>query len=122
MQKEQIKAISYVLLAGILSTCVIYYILFRLMGALEGTQFAQIGAIVTLLSPILGPVLGSWLYFKKFQSSEGMWKLTLAYSFIFALMIEVYLYYFEPIWSWSGLIIGGISGIVLGLIAYRKAK
>jgi hypothetical protein len=123
LKNIHVKALLYVFLSGILATCVLSYLSYRfVMAVLEGTQYLMIGLIITILSPVLAPLIGSWIYFKKINIEQDFWKYTLLYTFVSVILLEIGLYYYQSMWSWAGLLIGGVSGVVLSYIAYTKER
>lgn len=121
--KIHITALTYVLLAGFAATFFTYYVFFRLLGLLGQTSFVQIGALLTLFSPVIGSILGAYVYFRiKDSFMPDLWKYSILYSLLLSVILEVYFFLFEPVWNGAGLIVGVLSGVTLSLMAYRKSK
>lgn len=124
--KKHILAFSYVLFAGIIPTLVLLYLGSRTLALLEEYEvFLRFGIAITALMLIIGPVLGSWLFWKikAFANiSSNFWKYTIVYSVVFAILSEIQSALYEPIWSGTSVIFMSIIGTVLSVITYRKVK
>ncbi len=124
--KKHIHAVLYVLFAGIIPTLVLLYLGSRTLGLLEEYEvFLRFGIAITALMLIIGPVLGSWLFWKIediANISSNFWKYTIFYSVAFAILSEIQSALYEPIWSGTSFIFMSITGTVLSVIAYRKVK
>ena len=121
--RKHVIAITYALFAGLIASLVTYYLLFRTLGLLENSSISQIVGLLTISSPVIGPLMGAFLFLKFMKNiPPDLWKYAIIYSLIIAITHEIYLFYFEPLWSWSGLIIGVVSGIVISFVAYKKSK
>ncbi len=121
--KTQLLNFSYVILAGFIPTILMYYLFSKIMALVENTNLSPVSTIMTVLSPVIAPVLGSLIFFKlKKNNGEILWKYILAYSFGLIVLLETYFFFFESTWNGLGLIIGICNGTVLGITSAIKSK
>lgn len=120
-----IRGLLYVFLAGIIPTIVLYMVGFNVLSVFEDVgAMNTILSIVTMVSPILASLIIAPLYLRNYdkESIDKLWKIVLIYGVVIIIILEVILYLFDPLWSGLGLIMGGLSSIVLALVAYFKKR
>ena len=126
--KKYTYSILYVTLAGVVTTYLLYYMFFKLLGFFESTQLVQPLWLLLILSPLIGPALGAYLFLKigrdHFSELEpvNLWKHSILFSFIIGCVIEWFTWNDEPSLQGFYLLISLVIGAVLAVIAYRKTK
>lgn len=117
---RSIYSFVYVATSFIL-TFFFYYAFAGLLGQIgTGNILTSIFSVMTMLSPILGSVLGAWTFlflFHKEIDHSFLWKTTILYCFVFSLLLEWYFAYYENMWTGLGLIVGVVNGAVLVFFA-----
>lgn len=122
-EKAHFVSLNYVILAGFIPTILMYYLFSKVMALVEDTTLTSIGAIITILSPAIAPVIGSLIFFKiKKNTQEINWRYVLIYSLVLIVILEAYFFFFEPVWNGLGLILGICNGIILTVVSLIKSK
>lgn len=117
--KKYTYSILYVLLAGVVTTYLLYYVFYRLLGFFESTQLVQPLWLLLILSPLIGPAVGAYLFLRigraYFSEHEpiNLWKYSIPLSFAIGCVIEWFTWNDEPSLQGFYLLISLVIGAVL---------
>lgn len=117
------EGVTYSLIAGIIPTVVLGYIISRFLGII----FEQLGmesytGVVLISTPVIAPIIGGLLFIKYRDDFDlSPWTVLLT-SVTVGMLIDLFFYFFDPLWLGLGIIVGLANGVVLSVLYILARK